>query len=255
MKSRLLIIAVFLMISQMAVAQFEGHLEMKLYSEEKAGTKENLINMYVNKDRIAIYGEDDVKLSGMSSSGVIIRNDIRDFIVLTEGNSAFKITKSEIDNILGMLVMMANMGGNGTSEKETASEPNIKFTNKTKKFNGIEASEMVVENADGKNKSSRISIWLAPKININWGMLTESWANLPEDVEVAYNGVLKDNVFNGGNFPVYVEAYDPETQKMITLFEVTKLEKTKISADKLDVPKGVNVVGMNNFMQQMMMGN
>lgn len=255
MKIKLLFITLFLMASQMASAQFEGHIEMKLYSQEGNKVDENLINMYVNKDRIAIFGEDDVKVSGMSSSGLIIRNDMQDFVFLTDDKTAFKITRNEIDNILGMVMMMDEMGGKSSTQKEDNVEPKISYTNKTKKINGIEASEMIIEYMDGKNKGGHLSVWLAPKVDINWGMLTESWTNVPEDMDLVLNGVFKDNVFKGGAFPVYAEGYDFEKKQTIKIFEVTKLEKTKVSADKIDVPRGVEVVGMNNFMQQMMMGN
>lgn len=235
-------------------AQFQGHIVMNVYEDSDKGADINVINMYVTKNRIFFKGGDKMSFSGgigVEPSGLLVRNDEKDFVLIMEQNEALQITKTEIESFMSMLSMMDNMNGNNKKE-EKAPAPKVRYSDKTKNINGFPATEMVLEYTDGKNRGDYISIWLTPGIDINWGMLSEPWKNLPQDMEATVNGTMRQNLFTGSNFPVLVEAFDAQKGKTAKIMEVTEIEKDAVSGSQVEVPSGMKLLGLNDLMMKMM---
>ncbi len=231
-----------------AQAQFQGKIEMKSYyvDEDDGDVEVNTINMFVTDTRIMIQGEQDMDIAnGMSAAGLLIRNDHKDFVLLMEEKQALQITKTEIE---GLVEMMAAWGGAAQpSEKEEF--PSYRFTDRTRTILGRECAEMVVE--DEENPGDYLSIWLTPKVNINWGMLAEPWKGLPKGREQEVQRISQDLLFQGKNFPMLVESY--EDGKTTKLFEVTKMEESSIAKAMVEVPAGTVVLSARDFIFNMMM--
>ena len=246
---------VFVMISQMAHAQFQGQINMHVYSTDDGKTEKNELNMYVTKDRIFIQGEDNVSFAdGVKSKGLLVRNDTKDFILMMDKNEALKITKTEIEGLFSMIGMMGSMAPSPAAKPEK-SEPNFRYSNKERTINGFKTSELIIDNISDNNEGDYLSVWLTPKIDINWGMLAEPWKNLPSDVESTVNGAFRQTVFGGNNFPILIEAYDAEKGETIKVLEVNSIKKSNVAQSKVDVPSGTTIVGLNQLMMKMMMGN
>src|SRR5690554_3462820 len=90
--------AIVLLFSGLATysqAQFQGKIEMRVYSENEGQTEENTINMFVTDSRIMIQGEDTFSFGeGMSAEGLLIRNDRKDFVMLMGENRGIQISKT-----------------------------------------------------------------------------------------------------------------------------------------------------------------
>ncbi len=245
----------FVMFSQIASAQFQGQIKMNVYSNDDGDVEVNEVNMYITADRIFLKGEDKVSFSdGMESSGLLIRNDSRDFIVLMSDKEALQITKAEIEGLFDMASMMT--GGQATAKVEGKQvKPGYRYSDRTRTINGFKSAEMVVEDTSEKKNGSYLSIWLTPKIDINWGMLSESWNNLPAEVETTVNGMSRETIFNGKNFPTLIEYYDSEKDKTIKIMEVTSIKESNVAKAMVQIPAGVNLVGISELMWKMMMSD
>ncbi|MFY0683949.1 MAG: DUF4412 domain-containing protein [Balneola sp.] len=252
MKSRFLLIPVFalcfLMIGSTAQAQFEGQITMNLYGEEDGVEEVSKLNMYVTTDRIFVKGEDDMNFGeSFNSGGMLIRNDKKDFVVLMENNDALQVTKSEVEGLLKMFMSWGGDSSKGSSNKERS---DFDYTGKVKDIKGYESHELLI--TDTKNNSS-ISVWLTPNIDINWGMLAEPWKNLSGDADRVVNQISRDAIFSSDNFPMLIEVHGEKgTQKVM---EVQSINKSNIAKAMVQIPTGVNLIGVSEFMFKMMSGN
>lgn len=229
-------------------AQFEGHISMNLYSESNKGnTSVNNLNLYVTADRIFLKGEDEMNFGqSFNSGGILIRNDKKDFVVLMENNDALQVTKSEVE---GLFKMFLSWGSESSSNGSRADEMNFEYTDKERTINGFKTYELVIY---GNQNDTKMSVWLTPNIDINWGMLAEPWKNLPADANRAVNQ-SRDAVFAGKNFPMLVEVTGKKGTE--TVMEVTNINKSSIAKAMVQIPSGVNLISVTDLMFKMMSGN
>jgi hypothetical protein len=245
-KSSLLAIC-FLITGSSAYAQFEGQISMNLYSTNKGVKKVNQTNMYVTKDRIFVKGEDEMNFDSFNSGGLLIRNDKKDFIVLMENNDALQVTKSEIE---GLFKMLLSWGGDSSDSDGDKDEMSYEYTGKTREIRGYETTELLISSSEN---DSKMSVWLTPNIDINWGMLSEPWKNLPAEADKAVNSMSREAVFNGKNFPMLIEVTGKKgTEKVM---EVSSINKSSIAKAMVQIPTGVNLIGVTELMFKMMSGN
>ncbi|MDZ7756180.1 hypothetical protein [Rhodohalobacter sp.] len=228
-------------------AQFEGQISMNLYSEDNGNTKVNKLNMFATSTRIMIQGDENVNfMQGMSTDGLLIRNDMKDFVILTGSNQALQVTKSEIE---GLVEMMASWSGESENETPTAPEVKHEFSDRTEIMLGLETAEMIIRDKD--NPEKHVSVWLTPDVDINWGMLGEGWKNMPEVSDRELNGVVQDIVFQGKNFPLKIEAVDGEERT--TIMEVTDVNRSSVAKAMVEIPSGTTLMSFKDFMFQKMM--
>lgn len=91
---------VMLVITQLVHAQFEGQISMTIYNQENGDiTEENVVNLYTTQERILIKGEDKINISDgmMEASGILIRSDMRDFVIMMGEKEALRFTKEELE--------------------------------------------------------------------------------------------------------------------------------------------------------------
>ncbi len=243
------------LISLPAAAQFQGQIGMNIYSENNGNKEVNEVNMYVTPERIFLKGQDRMSFTeGLDASGLLIRHDMKDFIVLMGEKEALQITKSEVEGLFDMFGMM---NGNRSNVKynHQSVEPGYRYTNETRTIMGYECAQMIVEDRSEDSNGSYLSIWLTPNIDINWGMLAEPWKNLPEEMDSAVNTMSQETIFQGKNFPMLIEAYDANKGEMIRIMEVTSINRSNVAKAMVQVPAGVNLMGISELMWKMMMNS
>lgn len=236
------------LISTLAYAQFEGQISMKLYSEDEAGNEEvSDLNLYSTSNRIILKGEDVVSLSdGVDASGLLIRNDKKDFVILMGENKALQFTKKELEGAFRMIGMMSGNSSSKSSEIDDRSD--YRYTNRTRTINGYEATELLVESTENNNS---LSIWLTAGIDINWGMLAEPFLNIPESMKESTDRITQE--FKSKTFPMLIEVN--EDGKTTKIFEVTNVNRSNIAKAMVEIPAGVTLVGLNEMLMSLMMGN
>lgn len=231
-------------------AQFEGQISMELYSEENGKTEVSELNLYATANRIMIKGEEDIDLMNqIKSDGLLIRNDRKDFVIMTGNNKALQVTKVEIE---GLVDMMASWSGN-SSKNSSSNEPKRKtrysFSDRTQNIMGFDAAELIVE--DAENPGKHLSIWLTNDIDINWGMLGERWNKLPADIDAEVNGMAQEIIFKGKNFPLMIEAV--ENDEHTKIMQVKNVNRSSVAKAMVEVPSGVTLMSFKDFVFQMMM--
>ena len=238
----------FLFIGIDAKAQFEGQVTMNLFTKEKGVEKVNKLNMYVTSDRIFLKGEEEVNFSdSFNSGGMLIRNDKKDFVVLMDNNDALQVRKTEIE---GLFKMFLSWGGESSETNSQNDNMSYVYTGETREIKGYKTTELLISSSDNEGK---MSVWLTPNIDINWGMLSEPWKNLPAEAEQAVNRISREAVFNGKNFPMLIEVSGKKgTEK---LMEVSSINKSSIAKAMVQIPAGVNLIGVTDLMFRMMSGN
>lgn len=229
-------------------AQFEGQISMNLYSEENGQAEVSELNLYATADRIMIKGEEDFDIMDqISTDGILIRNDRKDFVIMTGKDKALQVTKVDIE---GLVEMMSSWSGN-SSKGSNSKTPKTKysFSDQTQTLLGYEVAEMVVEDAENPNK--HLSIWLTNDLDINWGMLAEKWNNMPAEIDAEVNGMTQEIIFKGKNFPLKIEAVDNGTRT--TIMDVTNVNRSSVAKAMVEVPSGVTLMSFKDFVFQMMM--
>lgn len=230
-----------------AFAQFEGQITMDVYSEEDGQMEVSQINLFATSDRIMLQGENDFSvMDQMSTDGLLIRNDMKDFVIMTGKDQALQVTKVEIE---GLVEMLSSWGGNASTKQPNTPKTEYSFSDRTQNILGYETAEMIVTDAENPNK--HLSVWLAPEIDINWGMLAEKWNNMPESIDSEINGVAQDVVFKGKNFPLLIEAVEGNERK--TIMKVNNVNKSSVAKAMVEIPAGVSLMSFKDYVFKMMM--
>ncbi|WP_142456180.1 DUF4412 domain-containing protein [Gracilimonas mengyeensis] len=234
--------------TSMASAQFEGQISMKMYSNDNGKTDVSELNLYATSTRILIKGEENFDLMDkMTTDGLLIRNDMKDFIIMTGSDEALQVTKTEIE---GLVDMLASWGGESSGSSDSDDfKTDYSFSDRVKTINGYETTEMIVK--DKENPDKHLSVWLAPKIDINWGMLSERWKNMPESIDAEINGMSQELIFKGKNFPMLVEAV--EGNQRTKIMEVTNVNESSVARAMVEIPAGVKLMSFKDYVFKMMM--
>jgi len=226
-------------------AQFEGQITMKMYGENDGVPQTSEINLYTTSNRIIVKGDESMNvMDGFDASGLLIRNDKKDFIVMMGENKALQFTKEELEGFF----QMAGMMGSDDNDVNMTSNTSFSYTNKTRNILGYDTTELLIE--DSENESS-LSVWLTSSIDINWGMLAEPWKNVPESMRSSSTRLTQE--FKSKNFPLLIEVH--EKGETIIAMEVTNVNESSIAKAMVEVPTGVSLIGLQEMIFSMMMGN
>ena len=234
----------FMMVSITVNAQFQGQITMLIYSEDNAEQSIGELNLYATPDRIMLQREEPVSfLDGeYNATGLLIRNDKKDFVVMVGEGEALHFTKEELEGLFSMIGMMSG------EDKSVNSNSDMRYTNKIRKIKEYDCTELLISTEENKET---LSVWLTSGIDINWGMLAEPWNNVPDNMKNSANTLSQE--FKSQNFPMLVEVN--KKGKTETLFEVTNINKSSIAKAMVEVPAGTNLVGLQSMIFKMMMGN
>lgn len=234
--------------SMPAQAQFEGQIIMKAYGEEDGRPTTNELNLYAAKDRIIIKGENSMSFMDDSydASGLLIRNDKKDFIILMDNDQALQFTKEELEGFFSMAAMMS--GDDAEADVDTDDMPSLVYTNRTKVIRGYDCTELKVTDKENGNS---MSIWLTGEIKLNWGMLAEPWKNVPVAFQDPATRITQE--FKSSSFPMMIEIKDEGEWK--TIFEVTDINESSIAKAMVEIPTGIKLVSLGDMLFGMMMKN
>lgn len=242
-------IIVLFSFSPILQAQFEGQIRMNLYGTDEMGNRNvSNIDLFATGDRILIRGAESVNLNeSLSAQGLLIRNDSQDFVVMMDENKALQFTKTDLEATFRMFSRMGSQDQANAQE-----EPSVKYfyTNEVRTINGYEATELRMENSD---EDGYLSIWLTPEIKLNWGMLAEPWLDVPKNMRSTADRFTQE--FKSSNFPVLIEAYDGEKDQRQVIMDIESVDRNTIAKAMVQVPSGMTLMGLNELMFMMMMGN
>jgi hypothetical protein len=239
-----LILSILCVLPLFAMAQekqFTGSVTISTHqvnsNGEAVNTREMPIVMSPTRIRIPDLdklGSNQV-LTTIGTNDMLIRLDQEDFIFMRSATEGIQIKKAELQ---GMMTFMAGMQGNTAAQPQTRAEMDIRQTTESKQINGVEAVKWVV-----KEKGSVIEnfVWISDDFNVNWGMLTESWASVLPGVNI----LPATDLISGGKTPVRVETFN--NGKLVSVVEVKNIN-ANIDSKLLEVPQGVKIITMQEMM-------
>lgn len=233
-----------LAVTQPAYSQFEGQVEYLILSEETSQQERTNLNMTFTKDRIFVESSRSLEvMSGISTNGILIRNDHQDFIFNTGENEAFKIAKYDIDRLADLMNRVSGKSDNGNSSNFDW-ENRVVETGNSKELHGYTINEFVLQ-SDEENKS--VSIWLTDQIKVDWGLLYEAWQTtgrkqVEEDVPV-------ELIMNQNSFPLLIEGF--EDDKRVFKVEAAAINQRTFDRSKTEISPDVELLGFSDLMMNM----
>ena len=238
------VISALMLINQVSFAQFEGEINMNMYRYNDgvlSGT--TVFDLYVTKERMFFNGENSMNLLNglIETNGILIRSDVNDFVIMTGQKEALQFTKAELEGTFPLISMLSNVSN-------AQANVNFEYTNEVRTIQGFKASELRVQN---ENDDGYISIWLNDEIDINWGILSEPWSNVP----ASYSDLVEKmgQELKSQKLPMQVQITNGAETK--TLLEVTEIRTSRIAKDMVEMPVGLQFIGLQKMIMKAMMGN
>lgn len=236
----LLLTSLLLFVSaEYTFAQFEGKVTFSNHEVSADGnlTDNDTFTMYITQDRILFQGDNSYDFMGnIKTEGVLIRLDFEDFVFLTGDEKALQISKSDITSMMNMFG-----GGNDIGEDTDIA---YERTGETQTLNGYTSEKFIFREKD--NREDYAVVWMTRDLDINWGMLAESWGS-QLDVKI-YNSLPTGLIFKEGYFPLKVESYDSGSLQMIT--EAKEVSESSIAKAMVQIPSGVSVLSFQDYLFQ-----
>lgn len=240
--SAMLLVASFS--QQPASAQFEGKITFDNYNYSSEGVeqKDDNFTLYVTSERILLQGEKKYDfMESIQTEGVLVRLDFEDFVFLTGSNEALKISKTDITS-------MMNMFGNGQSANKAADKAdNIDYerTGESATIHGYQADKFIFRDDDEPNEHTEV--WMTNELDVNWGMLAESWTGSAKTI---ISSLPTNLVFSEKYFPLKVEVF--ENDQLVSKLEAIEVNTSTIAKAMVQVPSGVKVLSFQDYLFQKM---
>lgn len=239
-----LLIFVIFSIAPGAFAQFEGEILFQLQQMENGRTDVSEFKITVADDRIYISSERDLNiLSGVKSDGLLVRNDLGDFVFNTGENEALKVTKKDLDSLMDMIERFG--GASSKEEKDQFDwENRLEETGNKQTHLGYDVEEFRLK---GDHPDQYVSVWLTSDIKVLWGMVIEVWQRAGDrfsDSELPLELILNSN-----SFPLLIEVFDRGEQ--VVTFTSVNVETDQFDRSVIELSEDKRLVGLTEMMMNM----
>lgn len=233
-----------LILAKPVSAQFEGQVQYRILNVESGETQQTDLNMVFTSDRIFIGSSSSLDvMSGLSTNGILVRNDEQDFVFNTAEDEAFKIAKYDIDRLVELMNRVSGRAEN--EEKQSFDWDNrVEETGRTQQLHGYTVNEFVLRE---DSKDRHVSIWLTDEIKVHWGLLNDAWhttgrKQLEEDLPV-------ELIMNPNSFPLLIEGFNGN-QKVFTA-EALSINKNDFDRSLTELAPNVKLLGLSDLMMSM----
>lgn len=238
-----LVVGLFLSTSDVMAQSdpFSGSFTLKSQQYDAQGLVKSTktIPMSVSPTRIKISGINEIDptsvTKNMGARDVLIRLDKEDFVFQISNSEAVVLRKQDLQ-------LMINMAGgspsaaNGPNSKMSA--PTIRETSETKVINGYRATKVIITESDS---NTEYHAWFTKQIQINLGMLTESWMSLIPVKDVMPLANLVNDLGTPINMMMYRNGSLHSSTDMIDI-------KTSLDGVSLDLPSSVKLMSLQEMM-------
>lgn len=237
------ILILFSGLTYTAEAQFEGEINFLIHNPQEPADVTNL-DLTFTKNRIFIGSSSSMDvMTGLSTNGILVRNDHQDFVFMTGQNEALKIAKTDIDALVNLINRVQGRS-NATPSDNFDWEQKVIETGNTRTINGYSASEFVLKR---ENENEYVSVWLTDAIKVDWGLLNEAWhttgsKQVGEEIPI-------ELVMNRNSFPLLVEAYQ-EGQPVFRA-ESVSVNNRNFDRSKTEISSDTKLLGFTDLMMNM----
>ncbi|TVQ66113.1 MAG: hypothetical protein EA360_06960 [Balneolaceae bacterium] len=230
----------FLAAEQVA-AQFEGEIRFDVYNPTDPQTERVNLQFTFTADRIFMGSDTSVNmLAGLRSEGILIRNDLRDFVLITSATEGINMKMEEIETLNALVNRMQNQQGNQSREPFDWDQK-VTETGNTRQIYGYNTVEYQIV---GDEEGETFSVWLTDGIRVNWGMLRDVWYSTGAtrfDREIPLEIVM-----NRTSFPLLIEAH--KDQQVVFRAETVHLNDSHFDRSVVEVPGGMKLLGLGDIM-------
>jgi hypothetical protein len=179
-------------------------------------------------------------MAGLRARGVYVRHDLSDFVVVTTDEEGLKITKSELDNLVGMINQF--QGRKPAAEQKPFDwDTRVRETGETKEIHGYQSVEFEL---NGDREDEVISVWLTDQIKVDWGLLLDAWTSVGAmqfDQEIPIELLM-----NANSFPLLVEVN--RGGRVVYRAESTSVSTPLADLSQVNVPSGLRLLGLSDLM-------
>ena len=235
-------IGTFMMINQVSFAQFEGEVNINLHGYNDGTLSGTMVlDLYVTNERMLFNTENSINLLNglIETNGILIRSDLKDIIIMTGVNEAIQFTKAGLEGAFSLISMISDLSN---------AKPSIsyKYTNEVKTIQGFKTTELRIQ-----NENIYYSVWLSDEIDINWGILSESWSNVP----ASYSGLVEKmgQELKSKRLPLQIQVTNGQETKI--LLEVAEIKKSRTAKDLVEMSEGLQLIDLQQIIMKAFMGN
>lgn len=249
MKRLYILVFLFLTVAITPVySQFEGEIRFSLEQYDSERPESSEFTLTAVNDRIYIQSQKDLDvMSGIKSDGLLVRNDLQDFVFNTGTDEALQVSKDDLDGLMDMIEQFT--GSPDNEEKESFDwENRIIETENRKSHLDYEIQEFRLL---GENTNQYVSVWLTSEIKVAWGLMIDVWNRAGD--RFSDSEIPVELIMNSNSFPLLVEVVDKG--ELVYKFESTSVDVDNFDRTVVELPEqkrllGITEVMMNMFRQQ-----
>lgn len=227
-----------------AYSQFEGEILFNLEQYQPNRTERSEFSLTAVANRLFISSQKDVKVvSGLSSNGLLVRNDLQDFVFNAGENQAIKVSKSDLDGLINLIDRFSGSSSSGSNDNFDWKN-RIVETENLKQHLGYDVQEFRLL---GENINQYVSIWLTQDIKVLWGLMTDVWnraGNRFVDSEFPVELIMNSN-----SFPMLVEVFD--NGQLVAKFESLSVNTNSFDRSVVELSEQKQLIGLTEMMMNM----
>lgn len=230
-----------------AWAQFEGEILYNMVNPSVENGDTSSMQLMFTKDRIYLNASNDLNvMAGLSTSGILVRNDHQDFVLTMDNNEGLKIARSELESLTTMINRL--QGRSNVQQTPFPWDEKIVETDNIKDIHGYRVQQFIL---NGDKPEDYVSIWLTNQIRVNWGLLLEAWNSTGK--RQFDNEIPIEVVMNRTSFPLLIEVY--RENEIIFLAESISVNTGQFDRSKVEISSNMKLLSftdlmMNFFRQQ-----
>jgi len=241
---RILLPLCLLFVANTAVyAQFEGEIQFQIVDLTNPLQEQSGFTFTAANNRLFISSEQDVDvITGLRANGLLIRNDLQDFIFNTDKDQSLKVSKEDLD---GLMNMLERFGGTKNSETEKFDwETGVEETGNTRTHLGYELNELRLK---GEDEGQFASIWLTSDIKVGWGLMVDVWTRA--GARFSDSELPIELVMNPNSFPLLLEVFDRGS--LVYKAESTHVNTGNFDRSVVELSDDKPLVGLTELMMNM----
>lgn len=246
MKIKSLLLALtLLLLSAPSYAQFEGQIDFEIHDRSNGNADVTQLSLTTTKDRIFIDSAAKVNVvSGLQTDGILIRNDLQDFVFRTDENEALKVSKSDLDGLIQLINRFQGGSSNSASKEKFDWENRVEETGNSRTIHGYTANEFILQ---GDKVNQYVTVWLTDQIKVNWGLLLDFWYESGENF--TDSEIPIELVVNRNSFPLLIHVYDEG--EVVYSANVTGVNTENVDFSVVELSENVRLIGFSDMMMNM----
>lgn len=242
-KTVLLTLSLLLVLSLPAFSQFEGEIQFQGedFTDQQSGQFGFTLTSAAN--RILISSDLNVNvITGLTANGLLIRNDLQDFVFYTDTDQALKVSKDDLD---GLMNLIDRFGGGNNGEGESFDwESGVEETGNKRSHLGHTVHEFRL---NGESAGQFVSVWLTEDIKMRWGLMVDVWNRV--GTKFSESELPIELVMNPNSFPLLFEVFDGGN--LIFKVESTSVNTTGFDRSAVELSDDKALLGLTELMMNM----